>query len=584
MSEMKRSALEALILAAALVAAVPAAQAAPSAKAAQGRREAIDLLAQGQAREAAGDRAGAIALYQQSAQLAPSPAAFFHLGRAYATAGDKQTGRQYLMKALELNPGYELAKSELAALGTGSRKKQGGGGSSAPGGGTGNGKEVVPVSGENPAVAELVERAARSPINVDAMQREYVTLNSLRRPEVAAAAQEVPVFPTSASPRIVPFVPPAPARPGAGNPVGVIPPPAVPTPPGTAQHALHPPVPSFIDNESVPKIMSYNEPPPGAAVVPGPGGANQVAAPRGVRATPEPGPDPGTRVPVVNEREVPSLHPGATGLEGVGLVPLEPPFVPSAPGAVEEPILNPPADGGAAPQLAAAAGGKPTVADINAAAFGPAADAQKPSIGYDSPRKVSLGTYAFHRERGDAYRESGRFSDAATEYKTALRLCPADTEVRTLLAEMLSRAGEAAEAQEQFARAEALAPEDPQVYYKQGNAFRDEGQLDKAIGAYLKALNLDPANKFILNNLGVVYMEKGEYAKAAARFKKVVDLDPNYANAILNLGILYDDHLGDDTLALTYYERYLAFPDVPRKGEVERWATAIRNQTGAAPQ
>lgn len=555
---MKKRALGAAVLTGFLLVS-SAAPAAPSARPAPNRGRAIDLLAEGQAREAAGDRKGAIALYLESVQLAPSPAGYYHLGHAYAESGDRENARRYLSLALEMNPHFELARVELSTLSRGRKKTQRGGGAeqASRAGGTGNGaQQVVPVAQEFPAAAALAEQAANAPIDVDAMQREFATLRSLRRPD--GLGEPAPSYPTSASPAIDPLIPPAPAIAGAGAPPVVVPPVPHPTPAGVARNSLEPQVPAVIHNEDIPKIISYNAPPEGeAAASDAVGREVAVEAPRGVRATPEPG-----------------LYPG-----------------PAAPG---EPVLPPPsadptesggfvADGGGAPSLAAAGGGRPTVADINAVAFGPEAQAQKPSTVFNSPTKVDLGTFAFHKHKGDTYRSAGRFADAANEYRTALRLNPADTEVRTLLAEMLGRAGQTESAEAQLEHAQTMAPDDPRVYYKQGNLYRDQQKYDLAIGSYLKALNLDPDDKYTLNNLGVVYMEKGDYAKAAARFKRVLDIDPKYANAILNLGILYDDHLGDDQLALKYYQQYLALPDVPRKGEVQRWIEAIQRDAAAKP-
>lgn len=246
--------------------------------------------------------------------------------------------------------------------------------------------------------------------------------------------------------------------------------------------------------------------------------------------------------------------------------------------ALLSPTIDPKSDAYAVPSLAEGNGvGGVSVDELNEAAFG--ADSQKEpgSKGYGQTSKVALGTFAFHREKGDQYREAGRFAEAAVEYKTALELEPGDSDTRTLLAEMYGRAGDTEMSDVQFDRAKTQAPNDDEVYYKEGNAFFDQQDYDRAIGSYRQALDLNPKNKLALNNLGVSHMEKKEYAVAAEKFKQVLDLDPAYAMAVLNLGIIYDEHIIDKEQALKYYDRYLELKG-DRSTEVERWANSIRSR------
>jgi tetratricopeptide (TPR) repeat protein len=117
---------------------------------------------------------------------------------------------------------------------------------------------------------------------------------------------------------------------------------------------------------------------------------------------------------------------------------------------------------------------KPDTAAINDAAFGEESQKEPGSVGYGQTTKVALGTFAFHRERGDTYRKASRYAEAAVEYKTALELSPNDTETRTLLAEMYGRIGNEEKAETQFGKAKAQNPSDDRIYYKEGNAYFDE--------------------------------------------------------------------------------------------------------------
>ncbi|MGI8908442.1 MAG: tetratricopeptide repeat protein [Candidatus Sumerlaeaceae bacterium] len=473
---------------------------APSTRPQEGRGKAIDLIAEGQTLEQSGDKEAAFQRYLQSVQTAASPAGYYNLGRLARIAGDRDAATRYLNQALQLNPSYEIAKLELVQVQKGSRGKS----------------ESAQTVGFGPAAE------SQGPMNVDKLRREYVTMQSLRRP-VQLAADTAVVAPGSLRGQ----KDPEPSAPTLNAPA-----------PGYARKAAEPAQPAYIEHDSNPKIIVQADR-PGADVL----DPIQVVPARGKTLTSE--------------------HETNTGEV----------LDPLAPTHVEETELTVTEKRTGKTQLEKNASRE----DINDAAFGPESHKQRPSTGYGQTSKVALGTFAFHRDKADTYRLAGRYREAAIEYETALRLNSSDTETRTLYAEMLSRHGSTTEAAEQFQKSAAQDPTDARTYYKQGNAYYDQQKFDLAIGAYLRAVELDPRNKFAQNNLGVVYMEQGEYARAVSRFKKVLEIDPNYDMAVLNLGIINDEHLANKDEALKYYEQYLVLKG-PRSSEVERWVAALKKQ------
>jgi tetratricopeptide (TPR) repeat protein len=456
------AALVLLTLSAGIVAAPPSREV---------RTRAIDLLSEGQALENQGDRQTAYQKYYESAQLAPSPSAYYHLGRLARLGGQKDAARQWLSQALTLNPRFELAKVELVQLNDGAA-------SEAP--------VVKAVSGEMTGdVAPGTAQNLNTPMNVDALRREVVTMQSLAPPQTAGGSI-------------------------------------------TEQKAL------ASAGTSSRKAEAAEEP-----AVP--------TTPQDIELTP--------RRKDANDEVSDILSPTLESTEQ---------------GDASLPSL-------ASPEVAAAAGSDatPTRAQLNDAAFGEESQKDPGSKGYGQTGEVFLGTFPFHREKGDDYRKANRWEDAAVEYKMALELNPNDAETRALLAEMYGRIGAPDRAQAQFAKAKAQAPGDDDIYYKEGNAYFDDQKYDLAIGSYRKALDLNPSNKLALNNMGVAYMEKKDYTTAADKFKQVLKLDPAYQMAILNLGIIYDEHIVDKEQALKYYDQYLELKG-PRSTEVQRWADAIR--------
>jgi tetratricopeptide (TPR) repeat protein len=80
----------------------------------EARRQAIDLLAQGQHYETRGEYKLALDLFIQAAELSPRPAVFYHLGHCHSALGQYERAIAYYQKALAMAPDYALAKYELS--------------------------------------------------------------------------------------------------------------------------------------------------------------------------------------------------------------------------------------------------------------------------------------------------------------------------------------------------------------------------------------------------------------------------------------------------------------------------------------
>lgn len=438
------------------------------------RTRAIDLLSAGQLMEREGDTQGAYQKFYESATLAPSPSAYYHLGRLCRQAGQKDTAKQWLDLALSLNPNFELAKVELMQLRENAR---------------GDSRVVQTVSAEMRGdVAPGSARNLNTPMNVDALRREVITMQSLAPRETAGTSQ-----------------------------VG----------------AIEMGTPQSVGGEETRSVAA--------------------AAPA----------EPRTPMDIELDPLSDDANPEVSSL-------LSPTLSPSEQGDVSlPPLLTEDRE------VAQGNGDEPSAAAINEAAFGEESQGDPGSKGYGQTNEIALGTFAFHREKGDNYRKANRFQDAAVEYQMALELSPGDAETRALLAEMYGRLSAPQRAQAQFAKAKAQDPDNDDIYYKEGNAYFDDQKYDLAIGSYRQAVAINPQNKLALNNMGVAYMEKKQYALAAEKFKEVLELDPDYDLAVLNLGIIYDEHIIDKAQALVYYDRYLALKG-PRSTEVKRWAETIR--------
>ncbi|MGB9691101.1 MAG: tetratricopeptide repeat protein [Candidatus Sumerlaeaceae bacterium] len=484
----------------------------------EGRREALALLAQGQEALKAGRVTQAVELLSRSVEIAPSPAAYYLLGQALRKAGQKQKAREAFEKAIELNPNYELAKQALNEIGS-----------------------KTPPSANSGAEAT----------NFDAVVSEHETLDSLKpgdneevkdtKPTILAVGALLPKPKQLASASAAP----------------------IPNPPstvrnGTARDAVIPQRPvEIIQEVPVREIVS-------AGVAPGKErGRSAMASDSSQENTSE-----GVKKFSLwrGKKEQPisaARHDTQSSRKSVSTPPST---RASSPPEVES---NP---------MSALQRTAPDARAINEAAFSSDdQEAQKRAKRYGNPTKILLGTFEFHKEKGDTYRRAQRWTEAADEYQQALEKNPDDAETRAMLAECLARAGEVDVAEQQFRRALEMDPGDPRVFFRMGNTYRELKRLDDAISAYRRALAANPNDVVIRNNLGVVYMEKGQYTKAAQEFKSVIATNPKYDKAVLNLGILYDEHLGDKKQALQYYQMYVQLGG-PRAREVQKWIEELQSK------
>lgn len=495
------------------------------------RRLAIDLTAQGVALEAEGKNAEAEKMFRASLGHAPSPAAYYHLGRVLAAQGKRDEAVTAFDQALAMNPGYESARVARE------RARRGNLGS----------LDLVALDNEAMTAESLRETAQTNSLTL--AQASSPSTEGRRRPTtVAQTGVEIPAPPATAKAPQAQQTPSSPRGlrrflPAARNRDDL------------ARTAI-------IENESRPKIIS-----PQRATDPSEPSSSTSTAPAGGRRG----------VPV--ERIPSSVAPSE---ESGGSARNENPAGGNRPSPLAR-VVNPNNWTRRPPPSAlpeSTTPGGQNRDQINEAAFGPAASKRRSSIAFGQPTgTTALGSFAFHRDRGDQYRFAERWADARVEYDFALRQAPGDAETRALLGEMYARQGDRRRALRNLDQAAKDAPTMAAVPYRRGNAFRALNQKELAVGAYLDALRLDPNHKDTLNNLGVTYMETGRADRAATTFERLLAIDSSNANAILNLGILYEEQLNQPAKAEEFYNRYLALGDVPRKTEVRRWLTLLRRSS-----
>lgn len=105
----------------------------------------------------------------------------------------------------------------------------------------------------------------------------------------------------------------------------------------------------------------------------------------------------------------------------------------------------------------------------------------------------------------------------------AVRLAPADADLRIGLGVVLHEVGRLRAASEQYAEAAKLRPWDGDPMLRHGDARADAKDFRGALAAYEDALARDPKAVEAHYRMGVIHEFFGRYAEARAAFERYVN-------------------------------------------------------------
>jgi len=179
----------------------------------------------------------------------------------------------------------------------------------------------------------------------------------------------------------------------------------------------------------------------------------------------------------------------------------------------------------------------------------------------DVHRRAAAPTAAQPQELAGAYALLGAIhvarqeSDAAMEaYRSAAATDPADVPVRMALGGLLAENGRYVEAAAIFREAAAIRPDLAAASFNLAAALEKSGDEAGATRAYEEILTLHPDDVETRLNLGFLVARRGDPAAAAAHFQRAVELQPDLAAAHFNLGVVLS-RLGRHTPAVEHYRQ-----------------------------
>ena len=142
---------------------------------------------------------------------------------------------------------------------------------------------------------------------------------------------------------------------------------------------------------------------------------------------------------------------------------------------------------------------------------------------------------------GTVLRRTGRKSEAAAAYQTAVALSPQDAGAHNNLGNTLKTLGRLDEAEASYNQAIALKPDFAEANNNLGNTLKTLGRLDEAEASYNQAIALKPDFAEAHYNLGNTLKELGRLDEAEASYNQAIVLKPDFAKAHSNLGITLQD-------------------------------------------
>lgn len=130
-----------------------------------------------------------------------------------------------------------------------------------------------------------------------------------------------------------------------------------------------------------------------------------------------------------------------------------------------------------------------------------------------------------HAALGQAYACAGNGETAETQYKKAIELEPYNGGHHVRLGRLYLEVGRPRDAEREFKKAIEIEPEQDAYVAWLGRAYLEQGKLDEAVAQYERAAEMDPEDAANQMALGFVYLNSGrDIAGSAAYFERALEI------------------------------------------------------------
>ena len=169
-----------------------------------------------------------------------------------------------------------------------------------------------------------------------------------------------------------------------------------------------------------------------------------------------------------------------------------------------------------------------------------------------------------HLARGLEVRERGLYPEAEQEFRAAIKLEPANPDLRQDLGIALVFTNDLDGAIAEFRTAIRLQPDNADAHSNLGKALSDKGDLEKAILEYRTATRLQPDFAVLHSNLADALFRKGGLDEAIAESRTAVRLDPDSAEGHMGLGVGFIKKGDIDAATAEFWTAIRLKPDYAR--------------------
>jgi serine/threonine-protein kinase len=133
---------------------------------------------------------------------------------------------------------------------------------------------------------------------------------------------------------------------------------------------------------------------------------------------------------------------------------------------------------------------------------------------------------------------TGKYEEAATEFKRAIELDPTTDQAYIGLAQVYTKLNKLEDAEKTFQRLILLRPQYYRGYSALGSFYLQQAQYDRAVPMFLKVSELAPESFQGYSNLGAAYLYLGRDADAITMFERSIKIRPS-PDAYSNVGTAY---------------------------------------------
>jgi Flp pilus assembly protein TadD len=159
-----------------------------------------------------------------------------------------------------------------------------------------------------------------------------------------------------------------------------------------------------------------------------------------------------------------------------------------------------------------------------------------------------------HKERGIAYKQEGRFSEAILEFERALESNSDDHFALSHLAHIYLQQGKLEDASRLIDKALKVNPENPFIHSVRGEILFSEGNMEEAAAVFEEVFNLKPNDIYAYSKLGVIYRKQRRIKEATSILERGLEIDPENSSLHHALGDVYA-WLGKDEDAVAEYQK-----------------------------